>query len=476
VSGDNKGYASYLLEKLKNGPTNVTRPGLGKYVAGFPATNLGDVSPNTAGPRCRDTGLPCDTLHSTCNGRNEQCSAFGPGKDMYDSCEIIGRKQFDKAVEIERAPQMDVGGTVDAATMYVKMPGLNVTENGKHVGNTCKAAMGDSFAAGTTDGPGQLDFRQGANSSNPLWHFAVGFLHRATKAEKACQEPKGILLPTGSIKLPWAWGPDTVAVQILRLGNFVIIVVPTELTTMAGRRVRAAVKAQMVADGVVSQDAVVVIAGLGNGYADYTVTYEEYQKQRYEAASTIFGPHQLSAYIMKLTELAHGMATGAPPAGDAPPEDFSHKLVDTGKHVSTDNLPRGAKAFGAIMKDAEGSYRAGDMAEVEFAGGNPLNNLRHQGTFMEVQRCVSGEPSQSCEWSIVATDTDWETRITIVKQRGLLRKSARSWVVTWNIPADAVPGTYRIVHNGTYAKKALIGGKVKLTEYTGATSYFTVGV
>jgi hypothetical protein len=25
VSGDNKGYASYLFEQLKNGPTNVTR-------------------------------------------------------------------------------------------------------------------------------------------------------------------------------------------------------------------------------------------------------------------------------------------------------------------------------------------------------------------------------------------------------------------------------------------------------------------
>jgi hypothetical protein len=45
------------------------RPGLGQFVAGFAATNLGDVSPNTLGPHCMDTGLPCDNPHSTCNNR-----------------------------------------------------------------------------------------------------------------------------------------------------------------------------------------------------------------------------------------------------------------------------------------------------------------------------------------------------------------------------------------------------------------------
>jgi hypothetical protein len=54
LSGDNKGYASYLMEKRING--NTTLPGKGLFVAAFAATNLGDVSPNTAGPRCLDTG------------------------------------------------------------------------------------------------------------------------------------------------------------------------------------------------------------------------------------------------------------------------------------------------------------------------------------------------------------------------------------------------------------------------------------
>jgi len=58
VSGDNKGYASYAMEKEMNGV--FSEPGKGPFIAAFASTNLGDVSPNTAGPKCIDTGEPCD--------------------------------------------------------------------------------------------------------------------------------------------------------------------------------------------------------------------------------------------------------------------------------------------------------------------------------------------------------------------------------------------------------------------------------
>ena len=47
-------------------------------------------------------------------------------------------------------------------------------------------------------------------------------------------------------------------------------------------------------------DVVVVIAGLSNTYSSYVATREEYQAQRYEGSSTIFGPHTLDAYIQVL--------------------------------------------------------------------------------------------------------------------------------------------------------------------------------
>ena len=41
----------------------------GKFVAAFAQSNLGDVSPNTKGAKCIDTGLPCDRNSSTCDGK-----------------------------------------------------------------------------------------------------------------------------------------------------------------------------------------------------------------------------------------------------------------------------------------------------------------------------------------------------------------------------------------------------------------------
>lgn len=184
VSGDNKGYASYLTEMWKNGPTSKgTQPGHGSFIAAFASTNLGDVSPNTKGPHCQDTGLPCDVLHSTCNGRNELCVASGPGKDMYESCQIIGKQQADFAKDLynKAGTKLDSEGSmVDYVHSYIKMPFLNVSDpvTGEHLGRLCKAAMGDSFAAGTTDGPGMFDFTQGANSSNP---FGIGLFTLFTR-------------------------------------------------------------------------------------------------------------------------------------------------------------------------------------------------------------------------------------------------------------------------------------------------------
>ncbi len=86
--------------------------------------------------------------------------------------------------------------------------------------------------------------------------------------------------------------------QILRVGQLVLLIVPTEMTTMAGRRMRDHMKALLVENGVIGAEGVVIIAGLANGYADYTTTFEEYQIQRYEGGSTIFGPHQLNVGLV----------------------------------------------------------------------------------------------------------------------------------------------------------------------------------
>ena len=57
-----------------------------------------------------------------------------------------------------------------------------------------------------------------------------------------------------------------------------------EFTTMAGRRLRDAVKTVLInaGHGEFDDNVHVVIAGLTNSYSQYVTTSEEYQIQRYE--------------------------------------------------------------------------------------------------------------------------------------------------------------------------------------------------
>lgn len=97
--------------------------------------------------------------------------------------------------------------------------------------------------------------------------------------------------------------------QILRVGNLYIVAIPGELTTMSGRRMRNAVTEAIKENQPGGADPHVVIAGLSNVYTHYIATYEEYQKQRYEAASTLYGPHTLEAYLQQYKLLAKHMLT-----------------------------------------------------------------------------------------------------------------------------------------------------------------------
>lgn len=148
TSGDNRGYASYALEKEINGADSEV--GMGPFVAAFASSNLGDVSPNTMGAKCIDTGLPCNGTASSCNGRCEKCIAFGPGEngDMFQSTQIIGDKQYQHALNLMKQAEQSadetavVGSIVDFRHSFVDMSTLSVTlEDGRTV-TLCAPAMG----------------------------------------------------------------------------------------------------------------------------------------------------------------------------------------------------------------------------------------------------------------------------------------------------------------------------------------------
>merc|ERR1719244_1085070 len=456
ISGDNKGAASLLMEKEMN-PDHLV--GQSPFVAAFASTNLGDVSPNTDGPKCQDTGLPCDIEHSTCNGRTQMCIASGPGKDMFESTKIIAERQYRVARKLLLEPTMEteVEGPVQFIHQWIDMSQAPVTLANGSTSHTCPPALGYSFAAGTTDGPGEFDFTQGVVTGNPFWDFISGLLKDPSPEQVDCQAPKPILLDTGEIEFPFPWHPVNIDTQIIRIGQLAILAVPGEFTTMSGRRMRESLAATASELG---NEMKVVIAGLSNTYTHYIATFEEYQKQRYEAASTIYGPHTLSAYIQQYNVLLKAMISGEDLARGEPAPNLINYQLSFVPGVIMDNPPPGLH-FGDVTIQPPEVAKAGDVVTVKFISGHLRNNLTLEDTFLTIEK------QEEDGWVVVARDSDWETRLEWHRTNVILGESEVT--VHWELPMDVEEGTYRIGHKGYW--HTIIRGN---SYYEGWTQPFTV--
>ena len=288
ISGDNKGVAADLLEKQLRG----SRSAADDFVAGFSQANMGDVSPNVLGAWCEDSvGQRCSLRSSTCSdGTGKQCHARGPGFRENDngaaSCYEIGKRQSDGALalyeSLDKEPPNLEGTIVKAVHKFHDMADFEFMLPNGSLAHTCPAALGYSFLAGTTDGPGLPDFTQhGSNSSNaPLtWNVLSAILNRPSQRQISCQYPKPILLDIGEVHKPYQWVPNIVDVQTLRVGHLFIIVSPGEATTMAGRRWKEAIarqSGQLFRKELGGNEPVVVIGGPSNTYTHYITTEQEY--------------------------------------------------------------------------------------------------------------------------------------------------------------------------------------------------------
>ncbi|NXS64159.1 ASAH2 ceramidase, partial [Brachypteracias leptosomus] len=465
VNSDNMGYASYLFEQEKN---KGMLPGQGSFVAAFASSNLGDVSPNTRGPFCINTGDSCDNPQSTCPvGGATMCMAMGPGNDMFDSTRIIGQNIYSKARELYEKASQEVTGPLSSAHQWVNMSDVLVELNATHTVKTCKPALGHSFAAGTIDGVGAFNFTQGSVEGDPFWdEIRDQLLGEPSNETKACHKPKPILFSTGEMTRPHPWHPDIVDVQIATIGSLAIIAVPGEFTTMSGRRLREAVKREFDSHGTSGMD--VVIAGLCNVYTHYITTYEEYQAQRYEAASTIYGPHTLSAYIQLYRGLARAIATNTVqdlPPGPQPPV-FNIVNMTLLPPLTADRAPTN-KTFGDVLQEMRQQYQVSEVATVTFVGANPRTSAENatEHNFLTVER----HNSTSDSWHVVQNDASWDTRFYWTK--GLFGLSNAT--IEWSIPLGTEPGVYRIRYFGHYRKRVSLTHTVSIP-FEGTSSVFEI--
>lgn len=437
ISGDNKGYASYLFEKAKGTNYAAART----FVAAFAQANEGDVSPNVFGPP---------------DGR--------AGNDL-ESTRRSGLAQYEKARSLYDGATESVVGGVDVRHTYISMDAVPVSSRfgGGQNRATCKAAIGISMVAGAEDGPGFEIFgmrpiQEGINCDG-LTRLSRAF--SCPPVQNACHGEKPIVLETGArpLNTPYPWTPEVLPLQIATIGNLAVIAVPFEMTTMAGRRLRHTVLSQLASSGVNHA----VIAGLSNAYAGYVTTPEEYPKQHYEGASTHFGQWTLGALQQEAEKLATALRSGAPVPTGPMPRDLrnSQSTLQTG--VLLDDKPLGA-SFGSVVQDVNPSYRPGQTVTAVFWAGHPKNNLRTQDSFLRVQRKDGGN------WVDVAYDWDWETKFKWHRPQPVACPACSHATVEWTIPADAPLGLHRIVHDGSW-KHGVTGA---IAPYRGVSREFTV--
>jgi neutral ceramidase len=411
ISGDHKGYASLQMERMRNSEGN----GGENFVAAFAQADPGDVTPNT-------------NLDNT-----------GPGETDTLTTQIMGERQLEAALKLMQRANEPLVGAIESRQIYVDLSNYVVSDKFTNSGEqiTCPSAYGYSFAGGSTeDGGGHFLFREGMTEQSFILDILIRWLAKApkwTKDVKDCQRPKAILLETGSAKPPLQSQIRSITVALV--GQLAILALPAEVTTMAGRRLRAAVMNELA--GLATD---VVLAGYSNGYAGYITTPEEYMVQQYEGGHTLHGRWTLPAYQQIASDLASSLKAGTSVEQKTRYDDWRGKSVETPLYAAKNRKLESDIRFGNVYATAEDkrtSYSRGEIVKAQFLSYNPTAFYRTGNNFLRVEQATLAG------WKTVATDSGWNTTV-----RWRREEDAMIATLTWHIPKNIDAGKYRFLHLG----------------------------
>lgn len=395
VSGDNKGVAENLSER--------ELPGI---VAAFVNSATGDASP-----------------HEDMTPASE--------KSQFSELNRTAQKQSEAAVDLAKKEGSAIEGELDYRHVWVEMDKLEVD------GETlCDAAYGLPMAGGAEDGrtPFHGDIYEGITSDTKLKgkakaaKFVGGLIYPgASKEHRACHGAKKLFASPGRKR-----GEKSLRYmpfQIVRVGQVVIVGAPAELTAKAGAALEKEILENMKGMGVTQ----VVISGLANSYSGYVATEEEYKRQHYEGASTLYGPKTLDGYKKVFGALATSMKNKTPAPRMAEKPKYLTKRMTIPLSMKINQVPRHIhKQEVAVSVDSTNGKRT-VKAQTTYTIRNAFTPV--QDRYFTIQRKEKGE------WVDVAWDDDPETRLELKKKR-LSRVEGE---ITWEVPASAPPGTYRMM-------------------------------
>lgn len=182
-----------------------------------------------------------------------------------------------------------------------------------------------------------------------------------------------------------------------------------------------------------------------------------------QGASTLFGPHTLSAYIQEFKKLASALISGQAIKSGPQPPDLLSKQISLLTPVVMDLTPSGVN-FGDVKSDVpkNSTFKRGDTVTVVFWSACPRNDLMTEGTFSLVE-ILPGKGT----WVPAYDDDDFCLRFKWSRPSKLSTRSFAT--IEWRIPESASSGVYRIKHFG--AAKGFMGS---IHHFTGSSSAFVV--
>ena len=308
--GDNKGYASADVEE------RLTKQGILEPVAIFAQASAGDVSPHYHGPK----------------QTKKRKSIKGEKEYLY--AKQNGLRQSQLALQSLTQTTTDLSGEVKGCLKYINLSQVLLDAEfaqGQDDIYTSAPCWGASFFAGTpVDGlgaPRPLVFamtliadyikRQRFKKKDP--EYLALYRSQGVKNIVLEAQPKLILgqklnqipqhidplvseinrqVRNGGIKKSLLV-PEILPLQLVQIGQLVLICCPGEITTIACKRLKQTVQQYLNDDSLI-----IWLVSYCNDYMGYITTYEEYQKQNYEGGHTLYGQWTLGALQTEFKQLA----------------------------------------------------------------------------------------------------------------------------------------------------------------------------
>jgi neutral ceramidase len=369
-SGDNAGIAAELVERALREEGDPERPPVNVWTNG----HQGDVSPD---------GSP----------RTLAGEAADHGGGGYPSAHLAGAKVADGILAAWRDARGGLRGDLELGVRKAFL------------------AFDGSAADGQRVGP-----------------FPV--LGAGVVSEGQCSPVQDLAGPGQGNKLPVAGGPLIPSIHpvgVWRLGPLAVASVPSEVTTVMGRRIREAVRAASGAP-------LTAMAGLSDSYMSYTATPDEYDACTYEGGFTLFGRQQGARFRDALTGLAGSLFKGGPaPAGAPEPPPLAAGTMDPTPARATPDA-------GKPVAQPPAAVTRFERVAFSWEGGDPALDAPRGEVLARVERLVDGE---------------WRTHLTDETAADTTRRAAGDvWTHTWQTTACTPAGTFRVRITGRADKGA----------------------